>query len=65
LVIFTFRQLYSRKKDLLQVIGVGPKDAFVRKEMAVSRQFLTVGEIRGLTDTKDEDIRPFEASKNT
>jgi len=52
------------EKELLQVIGVGLIGAIVRKELIVSRQFFTVGEIRGLTDPKDEGIRRFETSKN-
>jgi hypothetical protein len=52
-------------KELLQVTGVGLRDALVRKKLTVSRQFYTVGEIRGLADPKDEGIRPFETSKNT
>ena len=44
------------EKELLQVIGVGLIGAIVRKELIVSRQFFTVGEIRGLADPKDEGI---------
>jgi len=53
------------EKELLQVIGVGLMGAIVRKELIVSRQFFTVGEIRGLADPKDEGIWRFETSKNT
>jgi hypothetical protein len=52
-------------KELLQVIGVGPKDALVRTELTVSRKFFTVSENRGLAYPKDEGIRPIETSKNT
>jgi hypothetical protein len=51
-------------KELLQVIGVGHRDALVRKELMVSRQYFTFGETRGLADPTDEGIRPLETSKN-
>ena len=37
----------------------------MRKELMVSRQYYTVGEIRGLADPKDGGIPPFKTSKTT